>query len=221
MAKSVMLVRPQREVTSYVKKKESGGQLPHPPTFPLKGKGVGGCSPAGSVVEKEENQLNGVLALVDQLSASDRKLLLAKLALRSQTARSDQPRDLDMWVQAVYDELVSTLGAGDGGGIGPQAIKRVLGSPSSWGPVADFMASSKLDKLPVTERQSVFIMLAKLVIKHARYVAGRSGAPLSAKLVGSISVNMASIFDQAFPGYLASGLAPIVARRLVANRETS
>ena len=76
------------------------------------------------------------------------------------------------------------------------------------------MADAKLDKLAVPERQSVYNLLADLVVRHAHGISMRSAAPLSPKLVANCSNNVASIFDKAFPGYVRAGLAHIVARQL-------
>jgi hypothetical protein len=80
------------------------------------------------------------------------------------------------------------------------------------------MADSGLDKLKVVERQSVYMMLARLVIDKAKYVASSSNATLGPRLVGTCAANIAGVFDAAFPGYLASGLAHLVAKQLVAQR---
>jgi len=217
--KRVTLTRPLRKSPAYVKSKESG--VPTSPLPPPYRGGEGRGVPLEVLVKEEKNKVGSLLDQASELSATDRKLLLAKLSLGLHHSRSDDPRDLDMWVAAVYEGLQTAFGAGDGAGVGPAAVKRTLGSPACWGPVAEFMGFSKLDQLKVAERQSVYQLLAGLVIKHARYVSSHSGAPMSAKLVGSVSVNIAGIFDQAFPGYLASGLAKMVATRLVRQREVA
>ena len=93
-------------------------------------------------------------------------------------------------------------------------VKRAVAAPTAWTPVADFMAASRLDTLQVIERQSVYRMLAGLVIERAKQIGSYNGAPLSAKLVATVASNVAAIFEAAFPGYLKAGLALVVARRL-------
>jgi hypothetical protein len=224
MAK-VMLTRPLRNQASYVgrgsnKDEQGTTTLPTPP--PLKGEGGGWGAPRRIVVEneKKENLASSVDldGLVESLTPTLRKELLAKLALATQIATVDgSPRDQDMWAQAVYEALAQAQGAGGGGMPGPMVVKRSLASTGAWGSVSRFMASSKMDSLKVTERQSVYMMLAKLVVDQARYVSRESGIPMSPKLVGNCATNVAGIFEQSFPGYLGSGLALMVARRLTAH----
>lgn len=200
-------------------KKISGITPPSPPPLPLKGRGWGvGDSLQVSHGEKKKPSLDDLLRLADQLPVAERKTLLARLALQAQTTDSGQERDRDMWAQAVYDELARAFGRGDGAGQGPALVKRSVSNPTVWAPVAEFMAHSKLDQLTVTERQSVYGLVARLVVENALYVARKIGAPLSAKLVATCSANTASLFDNAFPGYLAAGLAPIVAKQLTSAR---
>jgi hypothetical protein len=170
----------------------------------------------GATVSKEKKgnvSLADLLEQADKLPATEKKTLLAHLALKDQDRGTEVSRDQDMWAQAVYEALARAIGHEGGAGQGPALIKRTLSVSSVWSPIAKFLMASHLADLNVTERQSVLILIARLVTEHAQYVARKSGAPLSAKLVGSCSAHVASIFDNAFPGYLASGLAPIVARQ--------
>lgn len=230
--KRVMLTRPDRSLRSEayvrgstppnvakiaVETKQLGDHTTTPHPLPFRGRGGGGDTP---VKEKEKNNVSlaDLLSLADQLPATERKTLLAHLALRGQTDESGQTRDKDMWAHAVYNEIVRAFGADGGAGQGPALVKRTLSATAVWAPVADFMRASKLDALTVTERQSVYGMLAKLVVEQALYVARNIGAPLGVKLVANAASNMAAIFDRSFPGYLQAGLAPIVARQLVGQR---
>jgi hypothetical protein len=217
MAK-VMLARPLRNPTtsvSFVKKKEGTGNnhpLSSPPYREEGGRGVFPRARSG------EDQVDEVMGLLDQLSPEARKTILAKLSLANITKSPQigQERDLDMWAHAVYESLGDALGGAGAGLVGPAMIKRILAAPGSWKAVTEFMRVSRMDQVKVTERQAIYRMLADLVVGNARYISGRSGVPLSPKLVSTCSVNIAGIFDQAFPGYLASGLAFIVAKRLLA-----
>ncbi len=179
----------------------------HPPHLPI----------LGGNEKKEQISLATLLDQAEQLSQADRKTLLARLSLASQNRETESCRDKDMWSQAVYEELLKAYGRGLGAAQGPANVKRSLSLPTAWAPLADFMASSNLADLKVVERFAVYSMLAKLVVKQALYVARKVDAPLSAKLVGTCAANVASLFDNAFPGYLQSGLAPVVARQLVAG----
>lgn len=219
--KKVQLVRPARSVASFsvsharkVAGTGVGVSTPpmegvHTPLYPAGG-------PRGKA-EHRDDDVGNVASLVARLTAEQRKELLARLALEQSSAAADQPRDIDMWSEAVY-QAINSLGRDSVmAGSGPAVVKRTVGTPQMWRPVADFMATSRLDSLTVTERQSVYGMLARLVISHAHNVARRASVPLSLKLVGNCANNIAGLFDNAFPGYLDSGLALIVARRLTAG----
>jgi len=188
--KRVNLVRPSRSIKSYVKET--------PSTEVRK--------PVGSPVDQ-------LLDQAAKLAPELRKEFLARLALNAQTLPSGETRDVDMWAGAVYDAIVAANGGEDGGLVGPAQIKRSLAVPASWSSVATFMKTSRLDQLTVTERQSIYVMLASLVVGSARSVARKARIPLSGKLVANCATNVASIFDQSFPGYLESGLALLVAKR--------
>lgn len=188
------------------------GMGPPPPSY-----GGGGGGPTNLRGPGSKNQsasLAEVMKLVEALPVDGQRQVLDQLALRQQTTEAAKPRDLDMWSQAVYDALQDALGASAGALGGPLIVKRTVGTQSAWKPVDEFLRHSKLGALPVRERLSVYGMLARLLVKHAQFVARKSGAPLSPKLVGSCTGNIAGVFEQAFPGYLFAGLAPIVARRL-------
>lgn len=169
--------------------------------------------------QKNENETDPVqqaLLLAEQLSDKQRKALLDQLALKQQTAvLASRDRDLDMWVIAVTAALVSALGDEDGGGPGPVLIKRVCGAFSVWSPVRAFCERLGLLDLKVVERQAAFAFLVQLLVERARAVSHYSGAPLGPKLVANCSADLAGIFERAFPGYLASGLAGVVVRRMI------
>ena len=215
MTKRVMLTRPTyrghgvtRSSVDPEKRKSADGDTPLP--FPFRGGEEGGAHPAVS----GEVKLQELLALANKLPATEKQQLLDHLALQAQTTPVGSERDVDMWSVAIHEALQHALGAAGGALGGPILVKRVVGSPSSWKPVDAFMKASKMSDLQVRERQSVYGLLADLLVKHARYVARRSGAPLSPKLVGNCTGSISGVFDAAFPGYLEAGLAPIVARRL-------
>ena len=230
--KRVMLTRPERSLRSetYVRgvttptqvrgsedPKHLGDHTTTPHPLPCRGRGGGGDTP-GKESKKSNVSLADLLSLADQLPATERKTLLAHLALKGQTEVEGPSRDKEMWAQAVYGEIVRAFGPDGGAGQGPALVKRTLSATAVWAPVADFMRASKLEALSVTERQSVYVLLARLVVEQALYVARNIGAPLGIKLVANAASNMAAIFDRSFPGYLQAGLAPIVARQLVSHR---
>ncbi len=158
------------------------------------------------------------MSAATKLSKADQQQLLAHLALMASGQDGDQVRDKDMWAAAVTTALVEANGGRPGGVPGQMIVKRSTASGTPWQAVWGFIESSGFSKLQVTERQSVYGLLASLVVKNAVYVSRETGAPLSPRLVANCSNNLAGLFDQAFPGYLRAGLAPIVARRLTGVR---
>lgn len=199
--------RKPREGQVYRKEKEESQGTPPLPSPPFREGGGEGVTP-GVVSE--------IKKLTATLNPSQRATLLAELSLQATQSDNGSIRDLDMWSQSVYAALVGANGGLAGGVPGPAVVKRSLASSGTWSIVRGFMSDSKLDLLKVTERQSVYDMLAQMVVKNAVYVSRKSGAPLSPKLVANCSTNVASLFEQSFPGYVRSGLAHIVARRLTA-----
>lgn len=174
-------------------------------------------SPAIEAKLKKEVSVRSALDLANQLTKSQRKELLDQLALSNQlSSKANDDRDLDMWATAVQTALAEVVGSEVGGNYGVLIVKRLLGSTSCWRPVEGFMISSKLSDLRVVERQAIYFMLAKLLVDHASYIAKKSGAPLSPKLVGACVGSLPGVFEQNFPGYLAAGLAPLVAKQMQA-----
>lgn len=171
------------------------------------------ASPASK--EKEKNvDLTGLLRQAQALAPQERQELLDRLALMASEPVPGTERDIEMWSASIYKALQSALGESAGAMGGPMLIKRIVAAPSSWRPVEKFMQASRLDQLPVRERQAVYVMLADLLVKHARHVARRASAPLSPKFVANCTGSISGVFDAAFPGYLHAGLAHIVARQL-------
>lgn len=216
--KRVTLVRPRRNYVqaSIQTRKKSGTGVGG--IYPPNGGVIYPTPQPGTEQANKEARVTVILGLAEELSPAQRKELLAKLALDESHAQIEKVRDVEMWSQAVTEALQTTGGPAGISGAGPAVIKRTVGSYAAWAPVANFMETSKLGNLTVTERQSVYMLLASMVVENARRIAYRSGIPLSAKLVGNCSGNISGLFDNAFPGYLESGLAMIVARRLVAQK---
>lgn len=165
----------------------------------------------------EEEQVQKITKLAEQLSPAQRKQLLAELSLQGQASDLGDTRDLDMWAGSIYSALVASNGGGSGGVPGPAIVKRAVASNGAWGYVRGFMEDAGFDKLKVVERQTVYKLLADMVVQQAKHVSYKSNAPLSPKLVANCSVNVSGLFEQSFPGYLRAGLAHIVARRALAG----
>lgn len=191
---------------------ESGNNFPLPP-HPLRGE-VGG----GDITQSRERKmikpdLATLLVQAESLSPDDQRQLMARLSLAGKTVASASDPAINLWAGAILTALQSTLGGGDRGLPGVMVVARLLSGPSAFAPVKSFMASTKMDKLTVLEQSSVYGLLARLTVKYAQDVAGRAGIPLTVKLVINCSASIDGIFDEAFPGYLANGLALMVARR--------
>lgn len=145
-------------------------------------------------------------------------MALAVMSLELQRGPAGEDRDLDLWSSAVHEALVRALGPSDGAAYGPQVIRRLVAAPVAWGPVEDFAGLLGVADMTPAERMAVFRLLASLVVRRARQVADRAEIPLSAKLAAQMASQVAAIFDSAFPGYVASGLARVVARRAASRR---
>lgn len=159
------------------------------------------------------SQVEDFTQRLKSLSPKDRKAVLDSLLLEAQlNDDTSATRDVAMWSEAVHREATRRLGSADGGLVGPAIVRRLVAVGTSWKPVQQFMQSSKLAELNVTERQRAYYLLAELLVRHALVVARRSGAPFSVKLVAQCTNNLPGVFEDAFPGYLEAGLARMVAR---------
>lgn len=235
-ATKVRLTRPERRDCEDFSKESSSGASPapaavrtagpaaaHPPASPPPSKeGVGGrpraalgaAAPAEAParVRAKEPELDDLLAAASSLSPEKRRELLARLSLASQ--EQGEGREVEMWSEALYEALAAV----DPSSPGPAVIRRLVSPSSAWQPVAEFMRFAKFDALKVAERRSVYGMLAKLVVEDARRWSQWSGVPLGPKVCAQRGRDVASTFESAFPGYLRSGLAMVVARRLTSAR---
>jgi len=160
-----------------------------------------------------------VTDLLGRMSEQQKKEMLDRLLLEKQTAAAStgSNRDVDMWSTAVYTELVRVTRSSDQGLVGQGVVRKLLGVATTWRPVEQFMQATGLMELTVTERQAAYYLLADLLVRHARAVARRSGAPLGAKLAGQCVSNLPGLVDQAFPGYAEAGMLKVVARQRMAH----
>ncbi len=218
MSKSKIAPRAVGEGRSrpYVKK-NPGINLPTPHPSPLRGEGGGGY-PTDGGGEEAVKQIKELTAL---LNPKLRKQVLAELSLQALDADIGEVRDLDMWAASVYDAIVASNGGGAMAVPGPAILKRALAAGGAWSYVRGFMVDAKLDELNVAERQSVYGMLARMVVQQAKRISSNSNAPFGPKLVANCSHNVGALFDRDFPGYLKAGLARIVARQLTNPQEVA
>jgi hypothetical protein len=185
-------------------------------------KPAGGLSPSrGGVIIHPDfaGGVDDVMKYWRQLDSTARKEALAMMSLEQQRSPSGAAGDLDLWAEAVYEALRRAIGTSDGAAYGPQVLKRSVGVPSAWEPVADFVRLGRLDALRPAERYAMFRLLAKLLIERSQRVAERADIPVTPKLVAQNCQYIAGIFDSAFPGYLSAGLVGSVVRALIAGRK--
>lgn len=216
--KRVMLTRPDYRGHSFTRSVASPEEIKKspagiPPSSSLFREEREGGTLQGAAGQQGKISVDQIMEMANHLEAAERQRLLDHLALK-RTPEIDSARDVEMWSVAIYESLQKALGASSGAMGGPMLVKRAVGATSSWAPVEKFMQASKLADLQVRERLLVYSMLAELLVKHARHVASKSGAPLSPKLVANCTASISGVFESAFPGYLQAGLAQIVARQL-------
>jgi len=185
---------------------------------PLKGVRRGGVALTttlpDAVTEQEGKEDSTARQVLAKLSASERKQLLDLLALdAASSAASTSDREVVAWSGAVAGALADMTNTS----ANPVLCRRVLAARAAWSPVQELMSKSRLNDSTVAQRESVYRLLARILVEHADEVAHRSGAPLSPKLVANCAPNIAALFDQRFPGYLRSGLAHLVVRQLAAR----
>lgn len=227
-SRRVILVRPEYTRPAYQRKdhtdttpRSSEAGKTGTPT-PLYRGGMGGPrnTPADACQEENENSAEKLLEMFRTLPQQQRKLFLDQAAAAQllDSANTEAARDVQMWSAAVYDALCAAVGGPGAINLGPLSVKKVLGAATAFAPVASFMAVGGMDKLPVVDRQAVYVLLADLLVKHAKGIARHTGTPLALKLVANCTNNIAGVFDNAFPGYLQAGLAPLVARQMHRNQ---
>jgi hypothetical protein len=208
----------------YYRKQSSASTSPETnmPKKEANSKPAGGLSPSRGGVIIHPNFAGGVDDVMKywrQLDSTARKEALAMMSLEQQRSPSGAAGDLDLWAEAVYEALRRAIGTSDGAAYGPQVLKRSVGVPSAWEPVADFVRLGRLDALRPAERYAMFRLLAKLLIERSQRVAERADIPVTPKLVAQNCQYIAGIFDSAFPGYLSAGLVGSVVRALIAGRK--
>jgi len=159
--------------------------------------------------------VDDLLAAADLLEPAERKQLLDRLSLARSAAPDAALRDVEMWSVAVYEALGAANGSGSGAAQGPMIIKRSVAAPGAWAPVAEFMDTSGFKDLKVAERQAAYRFLAQLLVDHVVSIARAKGLPVGAKLVSSCAGQISEVFERAFPGYIASGLAKVVVRQMM------
>lgn len=225
--------------SSIVKSSINTQPPPHLPVgLPLKGGRSGGYprdaaahaptrAPARGSAGKPAsiNDPVALIAVLDQVAKLTRKQsqeLLDQLALRMRL--TDEKRfnpDLESWSASVHAELNSRLSSEQAYGL--MMVRATLGERENWQPIERLMQSSNLSKRTPAQRKSFYMLLAELLVDHAKHEGRKHAHGLTLRNVARCCVDIASIFDWSFPGYLASGLAYIVAeqRQLITSGKLS
>lgn len=179
---------------------------------PLKGV-PGGVSKGGATDStKNQNSVDNLLARTNELTPTEKRELLDKLALElNSTGPEKGNRDVEMWASSVHKALTKI--SGDSYGI--LLIKKTLSVGSSWKPVEAFMSTAGFRDCSVIERQGIYNLLAGLLVEYAREVGSHRGIALTPKFVASCATSVAGVFESSFPGYVGSGLAKMVVKQLV------
>lgn len=208
MTKRVTLTRPDRSAQKSYAKGPGGGSPPK-----------GGKQPPPAPTQKNEkrDKVGELLDSAASMTAAERKELLARLSL-ADAAPGGQEREPELWSRAVHEALVDAAGSSPEGVPGVVVLRRLLGTPSAYGPVKAFMDASGLsERLNAQEHYAFFRVLACLLVEDAERVCQWSGAPMGPKAVAQRVPSVRGVFDKAFPTYVRNGLAHLVAKRLISG----
>lgn len=159
-----------------------------------------------------------LMAALGPISTKEAKLLLAKLALQHRKTNTNQgERDAETWASCVADAMREAVGST----AGAQLIRKEMLATAAWEPVERFLTDARFTDLSVPEKQATYQMLARLLVQYADRIANRRDVTLSPHFVASCAGHIGVVFESAFPGYLASGLAHIVVKRLCAGNRVA
>lgn len=83
--------------------------------------------------------------------------------------------------------------------------------------------SARLTKASPAEKLSALQLLADMLVSHVQQLSHATGVAVSSKMLANCAQQLPSVFDVAFPGYAASGLAhlPFKARANGIQTKTS
>lgn len=121
-----------------------------------------------------------------------------------------------MWADSLEQLLGQALGSPPAPRMRPPTI---LGSlRDSYKAVELFVQAAGLFRTASYDRKATYNLLAGLVVEYAKQLAAKIGAPLSFKFVLQNVEKLPALFDRAYPGYVASGLASIVINQLLKSQ---
>lgn len=168
----------------------------------------GSCAQAHT--HERTSEATDLFTAATSLSVEERQRLLDHLALSLQENLSPQHRELAAWSEAVRESVEAAVQIN----LPPALIRRAYAARSAWKPVEGIFAAARLEKVEVAVRSLVYRLFADILVEHAVYAAKKAEVPLSVKFLVNCSVNLPGLVENAFPGYLAAGLLPVVAKRL-------
>lgn len=166
---------------------------------------------AKPVTRCEESETGSLIDAITALPEAEKKRILDALALTLQDSSSLQDRNLQMWCEALAESFTATTRTH----VAVMLLRRGFAVKAVWSVFTELFGLADLERVQVRDRTALLRLFADLLVEHAVYVAKRSSAPLSAKLLVSCSANMVGLVENAFPGYLAAGLLPMVARQML------
>lgn len=199
------------------KSRSTGGQTATPSTTPhptpLQGdRGVGG-------VAMSRQTVNEAKTLIDRMNKEQRKEIgdyLAFISLGRKTGGTVQDlksnRDLGLWGDALVEALGQAL---------PSLVmsKHVQASVMQQLESSSVLAESIISQAAIPASQSYmrnafYRVLANLLVQHSRSVAKYVKAPLSLKFCLGQADNLAGLVEDAYPGYLQSGMMKVVLQQM-------
>lgn len=213
VAKPVLLEKP----TKTTKVKIAAGKLTSPSPYPYKGEGGKGINPLEEKIIGEKKEVEEMKRKIVGFSDPTKKILsdflLLELKSKQKISTSSQ-RDVEMWISSVLKALKATLKSA------PASIsqKNPLWDAFevSYSELATFLVEAGISGLQSYQRQSLYDLLAKLLVAHSAKLAGFVGTPLSPKFICGQTHMIPGLFDNAWPGYLSAGLAMRVVQSLSA-----
>ena len=190
--------------------KQKGGRVRGTPT-PI---GVKGGCPSPPIIPRTISAVDKIKDGIKKLSKQERKEVRDYLSLLDKNALADKKidqtatRDEDMWADQLYQCVQNALGSDRVSANRSSAALLLL--RKSYCVVERFLHDAKIYSDKSYERNAIYLLLANLLVKYSRSLAGKVGLPVSIKFTVQQIEKIPALFDLAYPGYLESGLASMV-----------
>lgn len=194
-------------------------EYPHP----FRGKG---CIPSCTLLPVQRNDVEKIKELCRALDVRQRKEVRDYIAyldkeqkqilLTSTRTGQSLSRDEEMLADSLEQLLAEALGTPRQARHRPAAILASL--RDCYATVEAFVQAAGLSRNKSYDRKALYNLLAGMLVDYSRQLAAKIGAPLSFKFVLQNTDKIPALFDRAYPGYAASGLAGIVVDQLLQNQ---